>query len=186
MRVLRAVRFLIPFLLVAVLVVAVVSVFSARPDLQNAKRNVSVTWHPLADELARRYLFLAAANQRVQPLPGTTRALADDVNAALARWKDARDGGSLTEQVDAANQLEDLGRRLVATAGASARVQGDAAAKAAVAKFATDRSFTGSVAFDSAVSSYHKQRQGPLRHLVATALGYKEIPAYAPPVPPST
>ena len=43
MRVLRAVRFLIPFLIVAVLVVAVVSVFSARPDLQNAKRNVSVT-----------------------------------------------------------------------------------------------------------------------------------------------
>jgi hypothetical protein len=186
MRVLRAVRFLIPFLIVAVIVVAVVSVFSARPDLQNAKRNVSVTWRPLADELGRRYLWLAAANQKVQPLPGPTRPLADDLNAALVRWRDAQSGGNLTDQIGAANQLEDLGRRLVATAAASPRVQGDTAAKAAVAKFAADRSYSGSLAFDSAVESYHKQREGPLRHLVAMALGYKEIPTYASPAPPTT
>jgi hypothetical protein len=36
------------------------------------------------------------------------------------------------------------------------------------------------------VESYHKQREGPLRHLVAMALGYKEIPTYASPAPPTT
>ena len=83
MHVLRVVRVLLLVLVAAVVVGAASSVLSARPDLQNAKRNVDTSWSALSGPLNERYLLLADANEKLQPIPGPIRGLVGDVGAAL-------------------------------------------------------------------------------------------------------
>jgi hypothetical protein len=88
--------------------------------------------------------------------------------------------------VRAANDLEALGRRLVATATESKRVRADAQARAAVQGYATDPGYTAASidadvdAFNEAVIDYERQRHGPVRGPVAQLLGREDIPTFAP------
>jgi hypothetical protein len=177
MRIMRAMRFLIPLLLVGALVVLVTSFLSARPSLQSAKKNVDVTWQPLAAGLGHRYLLLAAVDQKLHNVQGPTAQVVAELDHALSRWSHAQRNGSVREQVTDANSLEALGRRLAALP----RLQSITDAKSAMTTYLNDRSYDGAKMFNAAVGKYHRDLQGPIRGPVASLLGYSEIPTYSAP-----
>ncbi len=177
MHVLRVVRVLLLVLVAVVIVSAASSVLSARPDLQKAKRNVDTSWSALSGPLSQRYLLLADADQKLQPIPGPIRGLVGDVGAALTSWRDVREHGAVAAQVKAANNVEGLARRLVATAAVSPRVKNDPEAQQALVKFIGDGSRAGAVEFNKSVQTYERERRGPVRAVVATVLGDGSIPA---------
>jgi hypothetical protein len=179
MRVMRAVRFLIPLLVVALLVVAGVSVLTARPDLQDAKHGVDATWAPLAADLNGRYFRLEGADQRLHALTGPSRALVGDLDAALSDWSAMRKHGTVTQQVEAANALEAIALRIAS----APRVQDDAQAHAALTAFSGQAPPSAAKAFNDAVVHYHKALQGPVRSVVASVFGYDEVPTFDPPTP---
>jgi hypothetical protein len=176
MRIMRAMRFLIPLLLVGALVVLATSFLSARPTLQSANRNVDVTWQPLAAQLRRRYLLLVAVDAKLHNVQGPTAQVVAELDRALARWQ-AQTHGSVREQVSDANSLEALGRRLATMP----RVMSLTDARAAMTTYADDRSYDGASAFNAAVRRYHRDLQGPIRSPVASLLGYREIPTFVAP-----
>jgi hypothetical protein len=176
MHVLRVVRVLLPVLIVAALVFAGSSVLSARPDLQKAKSDVDDSWSSLAGKLDQRYKLLATVDDKLRPIPGPIHALVGDTDTALARWRDARIHGGVAAQVNAANELEGLARRVVATAAASPRVSQNTAALPAIAAFLSDSSRKTATGFNTDVASYEHERRGPVRALVASVLGDGEIP----------
>ncbi len=184
MRVWRAARFVLPFLVIAVLIAAVVSVFSARPDLEQAQDDVDTAWTPLQTELGQRYVLLAGAGESLRDTGGPTSELVTSLNDAVAHWNDVQGKADVAAQVAAANDLEAVGRRLVATITASSRPSAES--KAAMAAFAADRSYESATAFNKAVLAYEGERRGPVRQLVAKALGNDAIEAYdTPPEPVS-
>jgi len=187
MSVLRFLRVLLPLAIVVAAVAAVLSVVSARPDLQDAKRGVDRAWPPLQAQLQPHYSLLSQADAHLQTVTGPVRTLADQVKDGLARWQSAVESGDVAAQVRAANSLEALSRRLVATARTSPRATGDAGSALAVAAFANGAATVaqgGAVdTFNKAVTAYQKQRRGPVRSVVATMLGDRDIPAFSPAPP---
>jgi hypothetical protein len=189
MFVVRALRVLVPALIVLAVVAVVVSVLSARPDLQHAKRNVDRAWPSLSATLDAHYTALGQTNQKLLTLTGPVRELAGSVDDAMKRWTTATASGDVASQVRAANTLEGLSRRLVTTAESSQRVKKDQAAVLAVAAFALNAASTSNGpavdAFNRAVTSYEKERRGPVRGIVARALGDGDIPVFTPAPPPN-
>jgi hypothetical protein len=177
MRVMRAVRFLIPLLIVALLVVVGVSVLTARPDLQDAQHAVNATWASLVPDLNGRYFKLENADHQLQSVTGPSRALVSDLDGALSRWTAAQKHGSLAQQVDAANALEAIAQRIAA----APRVQSNVQAHAALTAFSGQAAPSATKAFNDAVVHYHKALQGPIRSVVASAFGYDDVPTFDPP-----
>ena len=181
----RVLRVLVPLVVVIALVAAAVSLFTARPDLENAKRTLERAWTPVAQRLGDHYELLTAADGKLHGLAGPVRELADDVRPAILRWQGAVQSRDVDAQVNAANELEALGHRLVATARNSKRARADAAATAAVEAYATDPAYAAATtvaavdAFNRAVATYAEQRRGPVRGAVASLLGDHDIPAFA-------
>jgi hypothetical protein len=186
MRVWRVVRITLPVFIVLAIVFGLVAVFTTRPDQQHAKRQVNEAWAPLAENLNRRYVLLVAADEKVRGVPGPVRQLADSVRNALQRWQAAGQRPSIEPQVRAANMLEALGRRLIAAATQSDRVQADQDVKAAVADFSQAATAGERVAaYNAAVRRYARERRGPVRGLVASVLGHDDIPAFEPATEPA-
>ncbi len=124
MHVLRVVRVLLAVLIVAAVVGAGSSVLSARPDLQKAKRNVDTSWSALAP--APRSPLRAArqpSTTGLRPISGPVHVLVADTDSALTHWHDTRAHSGVAAQVEAANNVEAIARRLVATASVSPRVR---------------------------------------------------------------
>ncbi len=184
MHVVRVVRVLLPVLIVAAIVGAGSSVLSARPDIEKAKRNVDTAWSSLSTGLDHRYLLLAAVDDQLRPVPGPVHSLVGSVDTALARWRDVRAHGGLATQVEAANDVEGLGRELIATAAASPRVHGNSSVLVALAKFLSDGSQRAATAFNANVTSYEHERRGPVRTVVASLLGDGTIPVLDTTSPP--
>jgi len=184
MHVLRVVRVLLVVLVVAAVVGAGSSVLSARPDLESAKRDVDSSWATIAPALDERYLQLAAVNDELKPIPGPVHTLVGQTDTALAHWRDVRKHGSVATQVEAANDVEALARRLLATEAASPRVRTDAALLLAVGKYDDMSTHQAAVDFNQTVESYEHERRGPLRAVVASVLGDSSIPTLdtGPPV----
>ncbi len=176
MHVLRVVRVLLPVLIVAAVVGAGVSVLSARPDIQKSKSNVDASWTSVSGQLDRRYDLLRVVDQNLQPIPGPVHTLVASVDTALAHWRSVRANGSIATQVAAANDVEGLARRLIVTQAASPRVKGNVTVLTAVAAFVTDPWLNAANAFNQRVTSYEKERRGPVRAIVATMLGDTSIP----------
>src|SRR5436309_2765492 len=89
-----------------------------------ASRSSTVTsWSSLSGRLDHRYDLLSVIDAKLRPIPGPIRTLAGDVDGTLARWHDVRAHSALATQVAAANDVEGLARRLVATAAASPRLR---------------------------------------------------------------
>jgi hypothetical protein len=176
MHVLRVVRVLLAVMVVAAVVAAGSSLLSARPDLQKAKHAVDTSWSTLSGRLDHRYGLLGAVDDKIRPIPGPIHSLVGDVDGALARWRDVRTHSSLANQVDAANDLEALARRLVATATASPRVKSNATVLPALGQFLGDDSRAAAADFNRDVVSYEHERRGPVRTVVASVLGDGAIP----------
>ncbi len=178
---LRIARMLLPLLIVAVAVFGIVSVVSARPDLQGAKKHVDQTWVPVREGLTARYVVLKNATDALKQMPGPVRELAGGVDTALTTWQNSANS-SVATQVRAANNVEALARRLVTTARASDRVKNDANASQLIDEYAQNSSLSllTLATFNKAVASYERERRGPLRGVVATVLGDDDIPALSP------
>jgi hypothetical protein len=184
MHVLRVVRVLLVVLVVAAVVVAGTSVLSARPDLETAKRNVDTAWATVAPKLDTRYAKLAAVNDKLRPIPGPVQTLVGATDTALAHWHDMREHGSVAAQVSAANDVEAVARRLLATQAASPRVRGNAAVLTAVGQYVGDSTSSAAESFNQAVNKYQHERRGPVRAVVASVLGEAAIPVLDDTAPP--
>jgi len=184
-RILRGLRILIPVLLLLAAVAAGAAVLSARPAIDGARSRAETDWTPVDDRLGPHYRLLETAATRVATVVGPERTLARQVTTAIERWRESR-GGSLAAEVAAANTVEGLGRRLVASARASERVRANRSAAAAVNAFAADPAFTVSAitppveTFDRAVDRYERERTGLIRSVAAEVLGSEPIPAFTP------
>jgi hypothetical protein len=177
MHVLRVVRVLLAVLIVAAIVGAGSSVLSARPDLEKAKRNVDTSWSALAPRLDTRYELLKNVDDGLRPIPGPVHALVGDADAALAHWRDVRAHSDVAAQVAAANAVEAVARRMVATASVSPRVSANAAALTVLSPFLKDAArANGGGGFNDDVTSYEHERRGPVRTLIASVLGDGSIP----------
>jgi len=177
MHVLRVVRVLLPLLIVAALVGAASSVLSARPDLQKAKRNVDASWTSVSGQLDNRYVLLAKVDDNLRPVPGPMHAIVTDLDTALAHWRAVHLHSSVATQVNAANDVEALARRLLLTEKTSPRVQGNATILNAIRDYDVVSSMTAATAFNQRVVSYARERRGPVRAVVARLVGDGEIPA---------
>ena len=180
----RVLRQLLPFLVVLLIVGALALVLSSRPQLEDARDEVDARWRAVAAPLSARYELLAAASTAARANTGPAGAVAAEVDTALAAWAEARDG-EVAGAVDAANDLEGLGRRLVAAVAASPALAGDPAVQAAIAGFATAAPPEPATPFVTAVRAYEDERDGPLRGVVAEALGYDAIPVLVMAAPPA-
>jgi len=152
MHVLRVVRVLLPLLIVAALVGAASSVLSARPDLQKAKRNVDASWTSVSGQLDNRYVLLAKVDDNLRPVPGPMHAIVTDLDTALAHWRAVHLHSSVATQVNAANDVEALARRLLLTEKTSPRVQGNATILNAIRDYDVVSSMTAATAFNQRVA----------------------------------
>jgi hypothetical protein len=177
MHVLRVVRVLLPLLIVAALVGAGSSVLSARPDLQKAKRNVDASWTSVSGQLDNRYVLLAKVDDNLRPVPGPMHAIVTDLDTALAHWRAVHNHSGVATQVNAANDVEALARRLVLTATTSPRVKNNVTIVNVIADYLRVSSTTAATAFNQRVNSYERRRRGPVRAVVARLVGDGEIPA---------
>jgi hypothetical protein len=180
MVVLRALRVLLPLAIVLAVVAVAVSVFTARPDIQHARRNVDRAWTPLSTQLSTRYRLLDAADKQLMFFGGPVHQLAAQVSTSLARWQHVAATDDVPAQVQAANELESLGRRLAATALATPQVKANQGVLNSVDAYAGDASFVAAPSFNEAVATYRKQRTGPIRGLVAAVLRDDDVPAFSP------
>src|SRR4051794_36029237 len=112
----------------ALLVVALVVVvgglllaLTARPDLNRTRDDVEARWKLLRPALEQRYELLRAANDATRAAGGPERGITSSIDTALSDWQRSRTA-SVTAQVDDANALEALGRRLTTTVDASTRL----------------------------------------------------------------
>ena len=177
---LRLLRIFVPLLIIAAIVAGAAVVLSSRSDLQSARRDVGNAWKPLRAALDTRYGTLATADNAVSSTPGPLHQLVEQVDHADANWRTLESsGGSVASQVQAANELEALGRQLVLTAHATPRLVGDTTALAAVDAYAKQATPTAAAAtFNAAVSRYQRERTRPARRFASGVLGYNSIPAY--------
>jgi hypothetical protein len=176
MHVFRVVRVLLVVLVVAAVVGAGSSVLSARPDLESAKRNVDSAWATVAPQLDARYLKLTQVEHQLASVSGPVQAVAAEADTAVTHWFAVRQHGSVAEQVAAANDVEAVARRLVATQAASPRVRGNATLVSDVDKYLAVNTHSAASDFNRTVESYEHERRGPLRAVVASVLGDGAIP----------
>ena len=179
MHLLRLLRIFIPLLLVAAIVAGIVVVVTSRSQLQSSRRQVEDAWQPLKSGLDGLYGALAIANSSVKSVPGPLHAISTKVSSAEADWQRAEQSGSVTSQVNAANNLESLGRRLVIAARAAPRLVGQTAALNAIAIYAGLKPPTSAGAFNSAVAHFENERTRPAKSIAARVLGYESIPTYS-------
>jgi len=181
MPVLRWLRIFVPLLLVAALVAAVVLVFSSRSDLSDARGRVDDAWVPLRHQLDSRYdvLHTAFADDALRTVPGPFHAIVQNVAFAYQHWRDLEThDGSVSSEVQAANDLEAAGRRLVYAAHQAPRLKGRQSALDKVDTYASQTTPGDAKQFEAAVARFEKVRSRPANQLAARVLGYDAIPGY--------
>jgi hypothetical protein len=149
-------------------------VLTSRPDLQNARDDVNARWRALRPGLEQRYALLAQANAATKAAGGPERDLVSEVERALTAWQTDRTK-SVDTQVDDANELEALGRRLTNTVDQSARLQAIPTVVTTATRFDDARMPVAADAFNNAVRHYEDSRGGSLRRPIASVLGFSSI-----------
>jgi hypothetical protein len=184
MPVLRWLRIFVPLVLVALVVAAVVLVFTSRRDLRDARGRVDEAWAPLRHDLNARYdaLHTAFSADAVVGVPGPLHSIVQDAAQAYQHWRDLEThDGSVAAEVAAANDLEAAGRRFVYAAHQAPRLKGNQAALGLADAYAAQAIPTEAKAFDIEVARFQKVRTQPANRLAARVLGYDAIPDYDAP-----
>ncbi len=174
---------LVALVLVIVLVIAgTVALSNGRDTLEHQRTVAEAAWKPLRAPLTIRYQKLAelafSANS-VAARPVFTQA-----GAAQARWTDLQKRAFQPEQVPrevtAANNLEGLVGRVVATIPDSPKLNGNPQVQAALT------ALNGTVpppalvgAYDNAVSKYSHTRTSFWDRVPAEMFGYHPLPSFA-------
>jgi hypothetical protein len=169
-------------LVVLLAIGAAVLVFTARPRLENSRRDVDTAWSTLQPSLDGRYKALLDTNSAVQSAAGSeSHAIFGQVSNALDRWATA--GKSSTTGAVIANTLEGLAARLRSVVLASPKlVQAPAAVNAFKAFDQAAAPSTAVVTYNNAVSGYQGLRDDTLKGIVAHVFGFNARAMYLPPV----
>lgn len=171
----RTVRRLLLLLVVAAAVGVLAVAVTARPGLERTRDDAVERWRPLRDPLDARYAALADVNDAVREAGGPERDASSELDAALATWR-ASSNAPVATQVDAANALEGLARRLRTAVAASERLSGDPGVEEAVEALDRHRVPESARVFNAAAADYHEARAGLLRERVAALLGHDPLP----------
>lgn len=169
-------RVLLALLIVAVAAAAAL-MGTARPALDDARNEAEARWVVVARPLDERYTALAAVAATVEAAGGSVAELASETVRATQHWTAVVVDDDVSAQVRSANELEGLSRRLAATIDASARLRDDAAVTQAREDLATHAIPDTALAYNTAVAAYEQEREGTLRSIAASALGYDSLPA---------
>jgi hypothetical protein len=177
-------------LLVVALVVLVgggILALIARPDLDSTRNDVESRWRVLRPALDTRYDLLAEANEQTKVAGGPQRDIVRDIDAALAKWRRDRNAPVAT-QVDDANNLQGLGRRLSATVTGSPRLMAENAVVLRTIRYADAEIPEQARSFNTSVRDYEDARGGSIRRPIAGLLGFDAIASYdtsPTPAPPA-
>lgn len=171
----RTTRRLLLVLAVALALAFVTVGATTRPDLERARDDAVERWRPLRGPLDGRYSALADLNASVQGAGGHEREVSAEIDVALAAWR-ASAGAPVAAQVEAANELEGLARRLTTTIAASERLTADPAVAEAFEELGGHPIPESARAFNGAADDYHEARDGFLREPVAGLLGHDALP----------
>ncbi|MGH8977097.1 MAG: hypothetical protein ACRDV7_03400 [Acidimicrobiia bacterium] len=182
----RVLRRLVLLGVVLAVIALLVLVLTSRPDLEDAKKSVDTTWTATVEPLDARYALLAQATEPLRGRPGPAGALAEEVDAGLQNWIEARESENRADAIAAANELEGLGRRVVVLVNTSPTLAADPAAKAPSDAFAGAGLPGELTAFAEAVQAYEEARQGPVRSVVADVFGYDSMSTVAVSAPPTS
>jgi hypothetical protein len=177
----RWVRRALVVVALVVIVGGLLLALTARGDLNRTQDDVEARWKVLRPALDQRYELLRAANDATRAAGGPEREITTSIDAALADWQRSRTA-SVTGQVENANTLELLGRRLTTSVAASTRLQAQQEVVAPVNRFAAATVPASADAYNRAVRSYEDARGGSLRRPVVGLMGYDSIPSYDLPV----
>ena len=158
---------------------------TSRSDLQNARDDVNTRWRSVRPGLEQRYALLQQANAATKRAGGPERELVSEIERSLAIWRADR-SKPVDVQVDDANELEALGRRLTNTVDNSARLQALPAVVTSSGKFDDSEPPVAANGFNKAVRDYEDARGGSLRRPIASVLGFASITSLDVPVPAST
>ena len=157
----RVLRRLVPIILVVALVVALLLVFTARPDIRDARTKVNTSWDAAAPALDTRFGLLATANNTVRDTPGPVGEVSKEVDASLQDWLKARASKNRDRSIEVANELEGLGRRLVLVVHASPRVSADPKVTGPVDAYANAAQPAELSAFAAAAARVRRRAGGP-------------------------
>jgi O-acetyl-ADP-ribose deacetylase (regulator of RNase III) len=169
-------RALLGFALV-VLVGGGVLALTARSDLKSARATVNSRWQALRPALETRYALLAAANTATGAAGGPERDIVRSIDTALTDWQRDKTA-SVPTQIDDANALEALGRRLTTTVTASARLKALPAVMTAATNFGKATVPESARTFNRAVRDFEDARGGSVRRPIANLLGYDSIASF--------
>jgi len=150
---------------------------TSRPDLKNSRDDVDARWVVLRPALDSRYALLAEANDAVRSAGGPEREIVTGIDTALREWRDDK-RASVPTQVDDANALEALGRRLATSVTTSSRLNATREVTQPTNRFRGATVPVTANAFNRAVRDYEGARGGSLRRPIAALLGYRSIAAY--------
>jgi hypothetical protein len=186
----RPVRWMprIAAVVVALLVVTGIGLtVSARPPLDDARSTAQARWRDLSRALDARYNRLGALESAVAAAGDRDRPVVAGLERTLRRWRDVRGQGAAVA-VPVANDLEGLGRRLLAVIESSDRLQGNGDVASARDAFTRVAVPDAALRYDAAVADYEAERRGTVRRIVAALLGFDALPAFdagAPAASPS-
>jgi hypothetical protein len=175
----RVVARLLPIALIVLIVAAALVIFTRRPDLEDARKQVDSTWTAATPALDARYALLATATKAVHGTPGPVGQVANDVDARLQDWLEARTSKNRDQSIAVANDLDGVGRRFVLVVQHSPRLSANPDVMNAVNAFARSAEPAEVTRFSEAVQSYSDERQGPVGGVVAQMFGYGPVPNIA-------
>ncbi len=169
-------RLLIRFValvVVALTVGGVALALTSRNTLDEQLAKIETEWSELRPDLEDRYDALATANDAVRTNGGASRAVIGELDAALSDWDRATRTSDVGAQLRVANELEGLGRRLVATLTDSPRLASNASTLALTAYAARTAS---AERLNAEISAYANDRGGTIRSAFADLLDHPQLP----------
>lgn len=174
---------LVVALLVAATIAAptIAALLLVRPDLEDGRDRVDAEWAPLRPALIARYEALDGVVAALREAGAGERSVTTDLAGALDRWRAfALRGPRHTDpaaEVELANRLEELARRMRANLIGSERLKANDELAATVATYDQAVVPQPSVrSYNRAVRSYEDERSGFPARLLADVLGYESRP----------
>ncbi len=179
----RAIRRLLLLLCVAVIAGGALLTLTGKPKLEDARRDVADEWSTIRSRLSTRYENLAVITEALRT-SGRELAITEALSAAHSTWDSTStsntDSDAIARQISAANALEGVLRRVRGIVAASPRFSKNGDLTSALDRLSQTGTDPAQIeALNRSIDAANHERDGFLRRLVATALGYRDIPYFA-------
>jgi len=175
----RRLRVVLVIVLALVVLAAALALLVGRPRLSSAQDDVNANWKPVRAALGDRYEKLATFNAAIAGAGASSREVVVDLEDELGQWAQLK--GSTEDQVEAANEVEGLAGRLLATVAASPKLATNPDVIAARDAFAAAVVPSGTVnVYNSAVDTYESRRTSIWGEPVTLVFGFHPRTAFEP------